>query len=103
MGVSEHVVAGLPLPELVGGVGLLRRGGRARREKGAYGEGEEGTHLRVHWAALVTRPRRGGGDGEGGSRLVSARERGRGRGEWSESERAAQERTGSEPLAGMEC
>ena len=67
MGVAEHVVAGLALPELVG---LLRR------EKGAYGEGEEGTHLWVHEAALVTRPRRRRGDGEGGSRLVSVRERG---------------------------
>jgi hypothetical protein len=25
---------------------LLRRGARGRREKGAYGEGEQGTHLR---------------------------------------------------------
>ena len=48
MGVAEHIVAGLALPELVG---LLRR------EKDAYDEGEEGTHLRVHEAALVTRPR----------------------------------------------
>lgn len=83
MGVGEHVVAGLALPELVGGVlRLLRRRGAGGHEEGARGgKGQEGTHLRVSLQLLpragLTRPRRvpgGGRRGEGGSRAVAVGE-----------------------------
>lgn len=77
MGVGKHVVAGLALPELVGGVlRLLRRRGAGGHEEGARGgEGQEGTHLRVSLQllprAVLTRPRRGAGRRAQGRRGIS--------------------------------
>ena len=64
MGVAEHVIAGLALPELVGGVlRLLRRGARGHEEGARGGEGEEGPHLRINPQPSLglARPRRSAG------------------------------------------
>jgi hypothetical protein len=64
MGVAEHVIAGLALPELVGGVPrLLRRGAGGHEEGARGGEGEEGPHLRINPQPSLglARPRRSAG------------------------------------------